>query len=159
MRGVWLILALVAAGCVGGPDNGPPPVHPVSGKVLMADGKPAAGLEVTFLPTDAPMVPRIPRNPHAVTGEDGTFKVTTFQDGDGAAVGGYTVLLRKPPEKAAKADTAERQSEQDGLLGWYDAAHSTLRARVKEGANELPTITLRRITAPPPVSEGVPGRN
>jgi hypothetical protein len=133
-------------------------VHPVAGK-LMCDGKPAAGVEITFFPIDAPMVPRIPRNPHAVTGADGRFSLTTFQEGDGAAAGGYQVILRWPPDRDTKSESSDEATEADRLFGWYDGTHSTLNVRVKDGPNEVPTINLPRVTKPPPVSQGVPGRN
>src|SRR5258707_15875435 len=84
VRGIFLALALSAlAGCGA---TGPVRCHPVSGQVTY-DGKPAAGVRVYLMPTSAPMVPVIPANPHAVTGADGRFKVSTYADGDGAPEG------------------------------------------------------------------------
>ena len=158
-HGVLLIAvaALTAAGCANGPDNGPVVPHPVSGKV-MYDGKPAAGVQVTLIPGDAPMVPRIPRNPHGITGSDGRFTITTFTEGDGAAEGGYQVVLVWPKPEDETSDL-EEHVDADRLLGGYDATHSTLNVRVKSGDNELPTFNLRKVTQPPAASEGVPGRN
>ncbi len=104
------------------------------------------------------MMPRIPRNPHAVTGPDGRFSITTFTEGDGAGEGGYQVILVWLAPKNEKAE-AEEESLPDLLMGWYDAIHSTLNYRVKPGANEIPTIEIPRRTQPPPSSQGVPGRN
>src|SRR6478736_1752146 len=72
--------------------TGPVRCHPVSGQVTY-DGKPAAGVRVYLMPTSAPMVPVIPANPHAVTGPDGRFKLSTYADGDGAPEGGYQVVM------------------------------------------------------------------
>lgn len=161
MRQLAMLLsasALVLAGCSNA-DNGPVVPQPVTGKIVY-DGKAAVGVEVTLLPTDAPMVPRIPRNPHAVTGADGYFSITTFTDGDGAGEGGYQIVLSWPVPKGEKLDAeADEATERDRLLGWYDGTHSTLQVRVKAGTNEIPTITIPRRTQPPPVSQGVPGRN
>lgn len=153
----FVLVAALVAGCAGGGNDGPVVVHPVSGKV-MYDGKPAEGVEVTLLPTDAPMVPRIPRNPHAVTGPDGRFSISTFAEGDGAAEGGYQVILVWPPAKGATSETEEAQ-DSDRLLGWFDAMHSTLSVRVKAGANEIPVINAVKQTQPPPATQGIPGRN
>lgn len=131
--------------------------HPVSGRILY-DGQPAAGVRVTLMPTDAPMVPRIPRNPRGVTGADGRFTISTFTDGDGAAEGGYQVVLFWPQSRPAEDEQLEEQ-ETDRLLGWYDPAHSTLNVRIRPGSNELPTWNLPKRTQPPPASEGIPGRN
>lgn len=149
---------LLLAGCSNA-DNSAVVPHPVTGKIIY-DGKAAAGVEVTLLPTDAPMVPRIPRNPHAVTGADGGFSISTFADGDGAGEGGYQIVLTWPVPKDEKLDSeADEATERDRLYGWYDGTHSTLQVRVKAGSNEIPTITIPRRTQPPPVSQGVPGRN
>jgi hypothetical protein len=149
---------LAAAGCSSdNPENGEVVPQPVSGKVLY-DGKPAAGVVVTLIPTDAPMVPRIPRNPSGVTGADGTFAITTFAEGDGAAEGGYQVVLTWPGEPDDKAE-GEAKEDVDRLKGWYDIKHSTLTVRIKAEANQLPTYKLPKVVAPPPASEGIPGRN
>jgi hypothetical protein len=146
---------LFAAGC-GDSNGGPVVAHPVSGKVVY-DGKPAAGVLVTFIPTDAPGIPRIPRNPHAVTAADGTFALTTFKEGDGAAEGGYQVVLSWPISPDMEGPDEARDA--DRLLGWYDPLHSTVNFRVKAGTNEVPTFNIPKITQHPPVSQGVPGRN
>jgi hypothetical protein len=154
------LVAALLAGC-SGPKTADLTPHPVTGKVTY-DGKPAAGVKVTLVPTDAPMVPKIPQNPHAVTRADGTFAVTTFTDGDGAAEGGYQLVLTWPPdpaEKAAKADSSDEAQDADRLMGWYDPLHTTLSVRVKPGANEVPPINIAKIAGPPPVAQGVPGRN
>jgi hypothetical protein len=93
-------------------------------------------------------------NPRGVTGPDGRFVLTTYADGDGAAAGGYQVILLWPP--SAKGG---EESETDRLLGWYDAAHSKLTAQVKAGENRLPPFELPAVSGPPARSEGVPGRN
>src|SRR4051812_17785914 len=106
------LLVLLLAGC-SGPKTADLTMHPVTGEVTY-DGKPAAGVKVTLVPTDAPMVPKIPQNPHAVTRADGTFAVTTFTDGDGAAEGGYQLVLTwpaDPAEKAAKGEKADSSDE------------------------------------------------
>jgi hypothetical protein len=166
MRSATVLVPLLAgllAGCAD-PKSGGLAMNPVTGKVLY-DGKPAGGVKVTLVPTDAPMVPKIPQNPHAVTKADGTFAIGTFADADGAAEGGYQLILSwpvDPAEKKPKDDKAEASEESidaDRLMGWYDPLHSNINVRVKGGPNEVPTINIPKVTAPPPVSQGVPGRN
>lgn len=152
------VAALLAAGCAGSSETGPVAVHPVTGKVVY-DGKPAAGVEVTLLPTDAPMVPRIPRNPHAVTGADGRFSITTYAEGDGAAEGGYMVVLSWPVKETKSETGSDEATDTDRLMGWYDGTHTKYSLRVKAESNELPVFDLPRVSQPPPVSQGVPGRN
>ena len=148
---LFAFLACAAAGCGKGKES--IATHPVSGQVFYA-GKPAEGVVVYFYPTSAPMVPDIPSNPHGITGPDGKFTLTTFTSGDGAAEGGYQVILLWPPPAAEGEEVTS-----DRLLGWYDAAHSTLTAQVKPGSNTFPGFNLRTVTRPPEVSQGVPGRN
>jgi hypothetical protein len=155
VKKLLLVVALAVAGCSNDPNSGPVQPQPVTGQVLY-DGRPAAGVEVTLLPTDAPMVPRIPRNPHGVTGADGRFSLTTFAEGDGAAEGGYQVLLKWPPTEKSEAEEA---TEYDRLLGWYDGTHSKVSVRVKPGSNDIPVIAIPAISRPPQPSQGVPGRN
>src|SRR6266545_189085 len=103
MRFLVALVPVVAllAGCAERKSDALTP-HPVTGKVTY-DGKPAAGVKVTLIPTDAPMVPKIPQNPHAVTKADGTFALSTFAEGDGAPEGGYQLVLAWPVDPADKA--------------------------------------------------------
>ncbi len=145
-------MAVILAGC--GSKSGKVASYPVSGQINYA-GRPAAGVHVFFLPTSAPTVPDIPGNPHGITGADGRFTLSTFKDGDGAPEGGYQIILFWPEE--TKED--EEESEEDRLLGWYSGVQSKLTAEIKPGDNTLPTFDLPARKAPPPKSEGVPGRN
>jgi hypothetical protein len=150
--GVFICSGLVGvAGC--GESGERIPVYPVSGQVVY-DGKPAAGVQVYFVPTSAPMVPRIPSNPHAVTGPDGRFKITTYDENDGAPEGGYQVLLIWP-----EVVTESEESTKDKLFGWFDGAHTKLKIDVKTGSNEMPPIAIKAITGPPEELKGIPGKN
>jgi hypothetical protein len=149
---------VLSAGCSKS-DKDQVAVHPVKGQVLY-EGKPVAGVEITLIPTDAPTVPKIPRNPRAVTGSDGRFTIGTFADADGAAEGGYQIVCHWP--KTAPGAEGEEEMEtagNDRLLGWYDGVHSKFSVRVQAGSNDIPVLQLQKHTQPPPVSEGVPGRN
>lgn len=159
VRSLLLAVALGAAGC--SPSSAPAPnpggSQPVRGKVVY-DGKPAAGVVVTLLPIDAPMVPQIPHNPRAVTGADGTFVIGTHTATDGAAEGGYQIILEWPGEKNLNAE-GEGEQDTDRLKGWYDGLHSQLNYRVKPGDNAIADLNLPRVTTAPPPSAGIPGRN
>jgi hypothetical protein len=156
MRRNWVVLLSAAVTAAGGcgKANGPVEVHPVKGQVIY-DGRPAAGVQVFFVPTSAPTVPRIPANPHGLTVADGTFAMTTYQPGDGAAEGGYQVVLLWPQD--AKGD--EEGSDVDRLLGWYGPVHSKLTASVQPGPNVLQPFRLAAVTRPPEAVQGIPGKN
>ena len=160
MRYAWLFIptVLLLAGC-GKSDSEAVVVHPVSGQVVY-DGKPVAGVEITLLPTDAPMVPIIPRNPRAVTDGEGRFVIGTFTESDGAAEGGYQIICHWP--KTAPGAESEEEidpSEDDRLLRWYDPMNSKFSVRVKPGENIVPRLQLVKHLQPPPKSDGIPGRN
>lgn len=81
-------LVVSLAGCGGGGATGGVPVYSVTGTVTMA-GAPLGDATVAFAPLDG--------QPTAIgtTDEDGTFKLTTYTYGDGAAEGKYKVLVSK----------------------------------------------------------------
>lgn len=109
-----------------------------------------------MLPTSAPVVPQVPNNPFGETDASGNFRLTTYTTGDGAAEGGYQIVLMWPEP------TSEEQLEEtdvDRLMGWYDGVHTKLTVQVKTGDNLIPPIQIPVITGPPQVLEGVPGRN
>jgi hypothetical protein len=146
-----IVLVVGLTGCSSEPEK--VVVHPVSGRILYG-GSPAVGVQVYLLPTSAPMVPQIPQNPRGKTGPDGSFTLTTYTEGDGAAEGGYQVILLWPAE-----NKDDEEDMTDRLLGWYDAVHSQLTVNIKAGNNVLPTFKLPIVTRPPEASQGVPGRN
>ncbi len=127
--------------------------QPVSGQVLY-DGKPAAGVNVGLMPIDAPMPPAIPSNPRAVTDANGSFKISTFKEGDGACEGKYQVLMNWPQKSAENAEDTT-----DKLLGWYDGANSQIYVKIEKGSNTIPTIKCPARTTSPAQSKGIPGRN
>lgn len=149
----FTLSAIAICGC-GKESSESVPTYPVSGKVTY-NGKPAGGVQVFLYPTSAPTIPQIPSNPHGTTEKDGTFTLTTYREGDGAPEGGYQVILNWP---AAKEDDDD-EATTDRLQGWYDAAHSKLRAQIKSGDNALPPFNLPAITKPPEQLMGIPGRN
>src|SRR4051812_19536052 len=84
-----LAACLVAAGCS---DAGRLPVHPAAGQVLLA-GKPVAQALVVLHPEDnaAPD----PVRPQATAEPDGTFRLSTYETGDGAPAGTYRVTVTR----------------------------------------------------------------
>jgi len=148
------VLAIVAGCLTGCSKTEKVAIHPVMG-VIYYDGKPAEGVQVFLYPTSAPGVPAVPAHPHGTTGSDGRFQLATYSDADGAAEGGYQIVLFWP--QAVEEDGEE--SNADRLLGWYTAARSKLTVQVQAGSNEVPRINLPVMKSSPAKSEGVPGRN
>ena len=140
------------AGCSGGPDAPDrPKTETVTGKVTY-NGSPLVGASVTFSPLDPSG-----NGASGVTDESGAFTLTTFETGDGAVAGDYSVGVLKqeyipgdpsysdsnspnygktpPPEAEGKTKNLipERYSNPDS---------SGLSARVVEGDNDV-TLDLK----------------
>ena len=142
-RGVRLGLAfggllLAGAGCTRSDGLA---VHPVSGS-LRVNGKPAPAAVLTFHPVAE--AGSEPVRPTARTGPDGTFKLTTRAEGDGAPAGEYRVTVswfapavgKRPVEGddgAARALLPDKYSRPET---------SPLRAVVRPGDNEPITIEI-----------------
>jgi hypothetical protein len=113
-------------------------LHPVRGQVFLAE-KPAEGAVVVFHPAPDPG-PQVPR-PSGRVGADGSFTLGTHAPGDGAAAGDYAVAITW---LAAGATSGPRpQALPNRLPARYaDPQTSKLRARVREGSNELTAFHL-----------------
>jgi hypothetical protein len=137
--GIWIaLLASCASGCGGGEDR--LPLFPASG-VVLADGKPADGVEVRLVPADA-IDDRDALRPFATTGADGAFALGTYEKGDGAPAGRYKVTLFQP-------DQPPGPGHPNDLLGgqFADAAKSPLEATIAEGPNTLKPFEVRTADA------------
>jgi hypothetical protein len=113
---------------------------PVTG-VVTVDGKPVAAAQVLFTSPN--------RRPAAgETDADGRYVLSTYETGDGAAVGSYTVTVTARPTIQVSAagtvgPTTRRQAVQHGAkspvpLKYSDAANPMLTVEVKPGENEIP---------------------
>lgn len=127
-----LVAVVLAAGCGG---KGRKPVFPVKGTVY-ASNKPAAGALIIFHPADPSTSPRA----MATTDSSGAFALTTYDQGDGAAAGEYTVTIQWPTPKKTPLG-AEGPDRLKGRLN--NPATSTIRFTVEEKSqNEVPPIKL-----------------
>ncbi len=130
-----LLLSLLVLGCGSTqvPD-GQKPVHPVRGKLLIAD-KPAAGAFVLFIPDNEPTTNPDPR-PRATVDANGDFQLSTYGENDGAPAGAYSVAVTWPEDG--------RDSAEDRLKGRYrDPGQTKLKATIKNGPNELAPFKLK----------------
>ena len=65
-----------------------------SGASCFTRVKPAAGAEVTLVPTDPTLASSLPMQPHAEVGPDGSFVIATYATADGAPAGDYKLVFR-----------------------------------------------------------------
>ncbi len=132
----WLLFALLFTSC-GGSDGDHVKVYPVSGNVYV-NGQPAAGAKVECYAVNDPTL--LPLRPHAITGKDGSFKLTTYKTGDGAPAGTYALTVKwpAPPKSGSDAEGPDR------LKGRYaDPKRPARQFEVRPGDNDLETIELK----------------
>jgi hypothetical protein len=126
-----LLIAIFAAGC------GRKGLYPVKGKVVFPDGAPLTAGTVEFRPvTDALLAPR---------GEikvDGSFRASTYAEGDGAPPGTYRVVIT-PPEQLDPGQPRPLPFDRR----FSNFQKSGLEYTVKEGKNEFFTITVEQQSA------------
>lgn len=98
-----IALTFCIVGCGSEAGKGRVPVYAVSGKVTLF-GAPLSSATVAFAPTDG--------QPTAIgsTDDQGNFRLTTYEFGDGAAEGAYRVVI----SKATSAPTGESSTESHG---------------------------------------------
>jgi hypothetical protein len=128
--------ALVAAGCGGGA-NAP---YPVEGTVFL-DGQPAkelAGGTVTFNST------ALHKSASGEIQADGTYRLGSLKQDDGAIPGKYQVTV-SPPETAG---AGERGSRRPGAKPVAFEEPKNLEVTVERTTNDIP-IRLKRKTARP----------
>ena len=134
-----LFLFVLCVSCAKGPV-----LYPVNGKVLYK-GKEVNGAVVTFHPKGADPVTAI--RPVGLTGEDGTFKLTTGQH-VGAPAGEYVVTFIWPKEVTAKKKTTELDFNMgsetyDVLAGAYaDVGKSKIKVEIKQRETKLGPFKL-----------------
>ena len=133
-------LLMIVAGCGGSGLIDPPvlPVAPVNGTVKFGKEVPA-GAKVSLAP--------VARTEEGIASSgivkaDGTFKISTYGQEDGAPLGEYVVLIQwfKPLQG------------EDGNTGgpnvipriYSDPAKSPVKITVKEGSNEIPPIVISK---------------
>lgn len=93
-----LVVLLISAGCSGGGDPNAQPTYAVSGQVNF-QGAGLGGATVVFIPANSSkgVVAR------GLTESDGSFELTTYENGDGAAAADYKVTIIKIGEPTANA--------------------------------------------------------
>jgi hypothetical protein len=143
---VGLLTVTLSVGCGKGPPKikGKLPVFPVAGKLLM-DGKPMVNATIILNPVRKWPDGTAPQRPRAFAGDDGSFKVSTYSNDDGAPAGDYKVTI------SWKGDVTDVTSEQQASLpekvpeAYQSARNSRIRIKVKEEDNTLPTWDIAQL--------------
>ncbi len=108
---VAVCMLFLLAGCSGRPSNWKETI-PVTG-VVYVDGKPAEGVQIMFHP-DGGMDQEQPTETKAMSDKEGKFAASTYELGDGAPVGSYTLTIEWP-----KLNTISMTFDGDQLGGRY----------------------------------------
>jgi len=137
--GVFLLAWAVMTFGRGNPDGDRLAVHPVVGKLLVA-GQPAAGATIVLHPQD-PSIPTEVR-PTAQVLADGTFKVTTYEPGDGAPLDDYKLTVEW--RRLVDQGQGELLPGPNVIPAVYGKPESTpMRVTVKEGTTNLGPLEIR----------------
>ena len=131
----WLItglLCIVALGCGGSGKSyrqiPTDPAYPVKGRVLLSDGKPAKTGTVIFQPVERSGI-----EARGKIGNDGSFALTSRNDGDGALSGEYNFVVVIPPVRKDLTKYAKYANTETPLL----------KATVSTSANALEPFRLK----------------
>jgi hypothetical protein len=118
-------------------------LYPVKGTVYL-NGEPAKDVNVMFMSVKPLEVEGRILSPSAVTEEDGSFKLMSFEQDDGAPAGEYQVSIIFPMNRYNK-----NQSGIDRLKGKFsDPKTSGLTATIEPKANELKPFNLKAEVMP-----------
>ena len=116
------------------------PVFPVEGQVFFQK-KPAGEALVILTPKENAELEQWPTGyPRGTVGEDGSFKISTYRNDDGAPAGVYTVTLMWLVQ-----DERDEETRFDKLQGRYaDPATSKIHVEIKSDrqGNKLDPIHL-----------------
>jgi hypothetical protein len=134
-----LLLASLVLAAGSGCGKRRPPLAPVEGEVTV-NGKPLKTGRVVFYPAQG-------RSATGLLGQGGSFRLTTFDSGDGALLGEHVVTVTAMEESATGPSSFEEELRGRGIpLGdvrWLAAPKyaelktSPLRATVEPGTNRF----------------------
>jgi hypothetical protein len=133
--------ALATVFAIGCGDSGPEriPVFPAEGKVVF-NGQPVTGALVVLHPAN-PTDPKT-LSARAQTEKDGTFKLSTYDTGDGVPSGEYTVTVEW--RKLIQKDGEFKPGPNVLPAKYSQPTTSDLKVRIAEGPNVLEPFTLKR---------------
>jgi hypothetical protein len=127
---IGLAMVLVVSTCISGCGNGRLPTYHAGGRVIFPDGSPLQGANIEFAPRGG----TIKTSARAVTEADGTFRLSTFGNGDGALAGLYRVSLIPARRRGEPGGTAARRLDRK----YQDPNSSGLEATVSpDSPNEF----------------------
>lgn len=137
MVAILLLSTIVITGC----GKAPSPweiAHPIKGKVLFK-GKPVANADISLFPLDESVPDSV--RPRAKSGEDGTFVVWTYAEGDGAPAGSYKMTIVRNEVAISKGAVVAKPN--DLPKRYSQLATTDLLVEVVPGQVEIEAIELK----------------
>jgi hypothetical protein len=134
----WLCLAAVF--CVASLGCGSGGIHPVEGHVVWKDGTPAKDLTGSLVFFELPEKQTSSRGSIQA---DGSFRLTTDKENDGAPAGEHTVLIIEVGRKSLGGPDASAIAPGKIDSRYATPSTSDLRATVQPGSNKI-TLTVDR---------------
>ena len=133
-----VLTVCLAAGC----GSSAPATVAVSGLLKFEDGKPVSGASLRFVNTAGG------REAVGNTGKDGAFNLSTFNTGDGAVVGEYTIVVTKIASSfdgGAVDNTAKKPEDMINMLkkGGIDGAPKKVEDPVPAVYSDVKTSPLK----------------
>ncbi|MGI8981679.1 MAG: hypothetical protein ACR2FY_20820 [Pirellulaceae bacterium] len=140
-RAAWIALLPLAFSSCGSGDRPSVPLLPTKGQVFY-QGQPAVGATVILHPlTEQGDWKK--GYPSGAVVADGSVKIQTAGEWDGAPAGEYALLVVWMPDQSGDQQTSEEEIE-DKLGGRYsDHANSAWKVKVEGTGCELPRIDLQ----------------
>ena len=136
LRRELIFILAVASGlaCTGCGEDWQAQTYPAHGRITI-NGEPPAGAVVELRSTGEQPDVRNSR-PWGIVQQDGTYTLSTYEQGDGAPAGDYKVVVRWPPD-------VSQPSLADRLSGAYASSEkSQWSVSITEGENQLPPIEI-----------------
>lgn len=150
-NGMMAVLVLSASGCT----PSAPKTYPVRGSVKTSTGEPCTGALVVFHPADEARLNE--PKPFATTSSDGSFQLTTYQEGDGAPQGQYVVTVVWPSEVVATEMSLSGEGKATGadrLRNHYgDPRSPRLKATVSSELGQSISLEVDPTIAPPAIAD------
>jgi hypothetical protein len=128
-----LVVTVAIVGC-GTSERVIPRTYPVNGRVVLGNGAPLTAGRIAFVPRDV-LIPPASGSIEA----DGSFRLTTKVDGDGAAPGEYKVRI----EPAETPDAPRRGRRLKFPVKFVDEDSSGILVTVRAETNQLKPIVLK----------------
>lgn len=135
---VWLSSGLVWVACVAAVGcSNQPPVAPVRGIVKM-DGKPLPGGRVMFQPIASGEKKIVGQVAIGQIQKDGSFVLTTYEDGDGALIGAHhPVVMENRQEDDPNAARPTVAGPKIGVISLNDITYEVVAGEDNEFTIEL----------------------